>query len=127
MNKKLKAIPKFRSEAKERRFWQTHDSSDYIDWTKAARARFPNSQAVNDCDLATPASDASRTMPLMSGPLTSSSTRTAVAPACGCKNGTKRKVRRGGGTASARMHALETLVPFGLLFLALQWPIKEIS
>jgi hypothetical protein len=70
MNKKLKAIPKFRSEEKERRFWQTHDSSDYIDWTKAARARFPNSQAVNDCDLATPASDASRTMPLMSGPLT---------------------------------------------------------
>ena|SRR5690348_4103089 len=42
MNKKLKAIPKFRSEAEERRFWQTHDSSDYIDWTKAARARFPN-------------------------------------------------------------------------------------
>jgi len=42
MNKKLKSIPKFRSEAKERRFWQTHDSSDYIDWAKAARVRFPN-------------------------------------------------------------------------------------
>jgi hypothetical protein len=42
MNKKLKPIPKFRNEAEERRFWQTHDSSDYIDWTKAAPARFPN-------------------------------------------------------------------------------------
>jgi hypothetical protein len=38
MNKKLKSIPKFRSEAEERRFWQTHDSSDYIDWARAARA-----------------------------------------------------------------------------------------
>jgi predicted DNA binding CopG/RHH family protein len=42
MNKKLKSIPKFRSEAEERRFWQTHDSSDYIDWANAGRARFPN-------------------------------------------------------------------------------------
>ena len=42
MNKKLKSIPKFRSEAKERRFWETHDSSDFIDWTKAQRLRFPN-------------------------------------------------------------------------------------
>ena len=42
MTKKLKSIPKFRSEAEERRFWQTHDSSDHIDWTKAARVRFPN-------------------------------------------------------------------------------------
>ena len=31
MNKKLKAIPQFRSEAEERRFWETHDSVDYID------------------------------------------------------------------------------------------------
>ena len=42
MNKKLKSIPKFRSEAEERRFWGTHDSGDYIDWTKAERVRFPN-------------------------------------------------------------------------------------
>ena len=42
MNKKFKSIPKFRNEAEERRFWQTHDSSDYIDLTKAARLRFPN-------------------------------------------------------------------------------------
>ena len=42
MNKKLNSIPKFRSEVEEQRFWQTHDFSDYIDWTKAARVRFPN-------------------------------------------------------------------------------------
>ena len=37
-----KPIPKFRSEAEERRFWATHDSTDYLDWTKAKRALFPN-------------------------------------------------------------------------------------
>ena len=42
MNKKLKSIPKFRGAADERRFWETHDSSDYIDWSKAERVRFPN-------------------------------------------------------------------------------------
>ena len=39
---KLKSIPAFKSEAEERRFWQTHDSTDYIDWSKAERMRFPN-------------------------------------------------------------------------------------
>jgi predicted DNA binding CopG/RHH family protein len=38
----LKPIPKFRSEAEERRFWETHDSTDYVDWTQARRVRFPN-------------------------------------------------------------------------------------
>jgi predicted DNA binding CopG/RHH family protein len=42
MNKKLKSIPKFRSEAEERRFWETRDSSNYIDWNKAERVRLPN-------------------------------------------------------------------------------------
>ena len=42
MNKKLKSIPKFSDEAAERRFWETHDSSDYVDWNKAERARLPN-------------------------------------------------------------------------------------
>ena len=39
---KIKSIPKFRSEAEERRFWETHDSSGYVDWSKAKRVRFPN-------------------------------------------------------------------------------------
>jgi predicted DNA binding CopG/RHH family protein len=42
MPKKLKSVPRFRSEAEERRFWETHDSSDYVDWSKAERVRFPN-------------------------------------------------------------------------------------
>ena len=42
MSKKLKPIPKFQNEADERRFWETHDSTDYVDWSKAKRMRFPN-------------------------------------------------------------------------------------
>ena len=38
----LKPIPQFRNESDERRFWETHDSTDYIDWSKAQRTRFPN-------------------------------------------------------------------------------------
>ena len=42
MKPKLKSIPRFANEAEERRFWETHDSTDYVDWSKAQRARFPN-------------------------------------------------------------------------------------
>ncbi|MCW5690161.1 MAG: BrnA antitoxin family protein [Pseudolabrys sp.] len=42
MNKKLKPVPKFHSEAEERKFWETHDTTDYVDWSQARRARFPN-------------------------------------------------------------------------------------
>ena len=30
-----KKIPKFNTEDQERKFWKTHDSSDYIDWNDA--------------------------------------------------------------------------------------------
>ena len=39
---KTKRIRAFKSEAEERKFWETHDSTDYVDWSKAERARFPN-------------------------------------------------------------------------------------
>ena len=39
---KLLPIPKFSSEKEEREFWMTHDSVDYVDWTKAKRVMFPN-------------------------------------------------------------------------------------
>jgi predicted DNA binding CopG/RHH family protein len=42
MSKKLKPIPQFKDEAAERKFWETHDSTAYLDWSKAKRARFPN-------------------------------------------------------------------------------------
>ena len=31
----MKKIPKFRTEAEEREFWRTHDSSDYLSWEDA--------------------------------------------------------------------------------------------
>ena len=40
--KNLKPVPKFKSEAEERKFWETHDSTEYLDWSKAQHVRFPN-------------------------------------------------------------------------------------
>ena len=42
MSKKLKQIPVFTSEEEERGFWETHDSADYLDWSKAKGVRLPN-------------------------------------------------------------------------------------
>jgi len=42
MDRKLKPIPHFRTEAEERKFWETHDTADYLDLSKAQRVRFPN-------------------------------------------------------------------------------------
>ena len=38
----MKSIPQFRSEAEERAFWESADSADYLDWSKAEKVRFPN-------------------------------------------------------------------------------------
>ncbi|MDZ4731140.1 MAG: BrnA antitoxin family protein [Xanthomonadales bacterium] len=42
MKKSLKAIPKFKDEQEERRFWEKHDSSEFVDWNKAKLAILPN-------------------------------------------------------------------------------------
>jgi predicted DNA binding CopG/RHH family protein len=42
MRKRLKPIPHFKTEAEEREFWETHDSTDYVDWSKAERVILPN-------------------------------------------------------------------------------------
>jgi len=42
MKSKLKPLPKFKTEAEERTFWETHDSTEYEDWSTAQRVRFPN-------------------------------------------------------------------------------------
>ena len=39
---KMKKIPKFESEDQEREFWATHDSTEYIDWSKAENVMLPN-------------------------------------------------------------------------------------
>jgi len=42
MNKPNKPIPTFANEAEERAYWETHDSSEYFDWTKAKKVALPN-------------------------------------------------------------------------------------
>lgn len=42
MKRALKAIPKFKTEAEERTFWETHDSTEYVDWSQAQPVRFPH-------------------------------------------------------------------------------------
>lgn len=34
-------IPRFATEDEERKFWASHDTVDYFDWSKAVRAAFP--------------------------------------------------------------------------------------
>jgi predicted DNA binding CopG/RHH family protein len=38
----LKPIPTFKTEAAEREFWATADSTEYVDWSQAKVVRFPN-------------------------------------------------------------------------------------
>ena len=40
--KQKKRIPEFKTEKEERKFWETHDSADYIEYSKAERVLFPN-------------------------------------------------------------------------------------
>ncbi|MFN3674272.1 MAG: BrnA antitoxin family protein [Bosea sp. (in: a-proteobacteria)] len=42
MPRAIEPLPSFASEAEERAFWETHDSADYLDWSKARPARLPN-------------------------------------------------------------------------------------
>ena len=42
MTQTAKKVPDFKSEDAERRFWATHDSSDYVDWGGAKPVRLPN-------------------------------------------------------------------------------------
>ncbi len=38
----MKTIPEFENEAEERKFWESHDSTEYLDWSKAKRINLPN-------------------------------------------------------------------------------------
>ncbi|OGT79753.1 MAG: hypothetical protein A3H91_06245 [Gammaproteobacteria bacterium RIFCSPLOWO2_02_FULL_61_13] len=42
MSKQAKVVPKFANEAEERVFWETHDSTEYLDWSKARTSVLPN-------------------------------------------------------------------------------------
>jgi predicted DNA binding CopG/RHH family protein len=39
---KAKKVPKFKTEAEERAFWERSDSSDYVDWSKAKPVSMSN-------------------------------------------------------------------------------------
>jgi len=36
------AIPRFTSEAEERAYWETHDSTAHVHWSKARKVSLPN-------------------------------------------------------------------------------------
>ena len=38
----VKAIPHFETEAQERTYWESHDSSAHVDWSKAQKVVLPN-------------------------------------------------------------------------------------
>ena len=38
----MKNVPKFKNEEDERQFWAEHDSTEFVDWSKAKRGVFPN-------------------------------------------------------------------------------------
>ena len=40
--KRHKPIPEFKSEKEWSDFWMAHDSTEYVDWSKAKRVVFPN-------------------------------------------------------------------------------------
>ncbi|EKE14489.1 MAG: hypothetical protein ACD_12C00482G0002 [uncultured bacterium] len=42
MKKVFKKIPVFKNEDEEREFWSNHDSTDYVDWSKASFVHFSN-------------------------------------------------------------------------------------
>jgi len=54
MTQQLKPIPIFANEAEERAFWERRDSTDYVDWSKAERVRFPNLQPSTPDDAESP-------------------------------------------------------------------------
>nr|VFK66322.1 MAG: Predicted DNA binding protein, CopG/RHH family [Candidatus Kentron sp. UNK]VFK71955.1 MAG: Predicted DNA binding protein, CopG/RHH family [Candidatus Kentron sp. UNK] len=42
MTGKQQSVPSFYTEQQEREFWESHDSTEYVDWNRARRVRFPN-------------------------------------------------------------------------------------
>ena len=50
--KELKPIPYFETEDEERAWWGSHDSTEYVDWSKARRVQFPNLKLTPPEELA---------------------------------------------------------------------------
>lgn len=41
LKKPIRKVPKFNGEDAERKFWSLHDSTDYVDWSRAERMKLP--------------------------------------------------------------------------------------
>jgi len=46
--KTMKKIPDFKTVQEEAEFWKTHDSTEYVDWSKAKKTVFPNLKASTE-------------------------------------------------------------------------------
>ena len=46
MKKQTSAIPRFANEAQERAYWESHDSTEHLDWSKARKVTLPNLKAT---------------------------------------------------------------------------------
>ena len=54
---KKKAIPKFKNEKQERRFWERNDSTEYLDWSKTRKVMLSELQpSTRSISLRLPAS-----------------------------------------------------------------------
>jgi predicted DNA binding CopG/RHH family protein len=42
MTKPARSIPKFTTEAQEKAFWETHDTTEFVDWSQAKRVTLAN-------------------------------------------------------------------------------------
>ena len=51
MSKHLLPIPDFKNEDEEFEFWSTHDTTDYVDWSKSDDVAFPNLRLTSNVDL----------------------------------------------------------------------------
>jgi hypothetical protein len=46
MNKQTKTAPKFANEAQERAYWESTDSTDHLEWSKARKVSPPNLKPI---------------------------------------------------------------------------------
>jgi predicted DNA binding CopG/RHH family protein len=42
MSNKTTPVPQFKTEAEERAYWESHDSTAHLDWSKSERVLLPN-------------------------------------------------------------------------------------
>lgn len=46
--KNINKIPSFKNDAEEQKFWASHDSTEYVDWSKAEETVFSNLKSTTE-------------------------------------------------------------------------------